>query len=74
MIEKIKADFSKHWVSWIGFIGLVAGFFVYLLWNPGQLLMITLFWVLIVWGMSIEAGIDKQGKYRTDKEMNGHYN
>ena len=73
MISKVKTDLKKHWVSWIGFIGLVTIFFGCLFWNPGQLLMIILFWVLIVWGMSIEAGYEKQYGHRTDKEMNKPY-
>lgn len=74
MLERAKADLTKHWVSWTGFIGLVTIFFSFLLWNPQQLLMVTFFWVLIVWGMSIEAGIEKQYGYMTNEEMNEPYN
>lgn len=74
MLEKAKADLVKHWVSWIGFIGLVIIFFVYLFHNPQQLLTVTLFWVLIVWGMAIESGAEKQYGYILDEERNEPYN
>ena len=73
MVEKVKADFKKHWVSWVGFIGLVAIFCHFFFHNPNQLLMAILFWVLVVWGMSIEAAYDKQYNYRTSEEMNKPY-
>jgi len=73
MVGRIKADLRKHWVSWTGFAGLMILFLVYLFWNPGQIFMVILFWVLTVWGMAIESGIEKQYGYRTDKERNKPY-
>jgi len=60
MLEKVKADLKKNWVSWLGLAGLIVIFGVYLLRNPQQLLMVIFFWVLVIWGMAIEAGYEKQ--------------
>jgi len=74
VIEKIKADLNEYWVSWVGFVGLLMFFFVCLFWNPRQLFMVILCWVLIVWGMSIEDGIAKKYGYIPDEVMNEPYN
>ena len=72
MLTKIKADIKKHWVSWVGFIGLVA-ILPMLKHHPEQALLIILFWLLICFGFSIAVALDRKGLYRTDEEINKPY-
>ena len=73
MLQKIKADLTKYWVSWVGFAGLLILFFVYLFHNPEQIFMVILCWVLMIWGMSMEGGVKKQYGYMPDEVMNEPY-
>lgn len=73
MLKRIKADFRKQWISWTGFIGLIILGPATLITNPGQVIMVILGWILIVWGISIGAAVDKAQGYPTEEEMNKPY-
>lgn len=55
MLAKVKADLRKHWVSWMGIIGLVTICPLALILDPAQAIMIILGWVLVIFGMFLET-------------------
>lgn len=66
MFSKVKADLRKHWVSWIGIIGLAIVCPLALIFGPAQAVMIILGWMLIMFGMFLET--TEFGKnYKGDK-------
>jgi len=73
MLQKIKADFKKHWISWAGFVGLgIIGGSMFVV-SPHQVIMAVLMWALVVWGMSLGAAVDKYEGHRSSEEINGPY-
>jgi len=55
MLAKIRADLSKHWISWTGFIGLGVISWYFIINNPLQVTMAIIGWVLVCLGMYLET-------------------
>jgi len=72
-IDKVKADFTKHWLSWIGFIGLVLIFFTGYFHRPSFLVAVILSWVLTIGWLSIEIEYEKKHGYHSDEELREIY-
>lgn len=73
MLEKIEADFRKHWASWIGF-GVLVVIGVPLFTSPTpQLVMVLIYWVLCCMGLFWEVTSEKQFGYISDEERNKPY-